>query len=74
MTQWIADLMPHLMLAPILLPMLTAALIGASCSIVKVGRAATSAAVRTGVAKTGPRPATISTSTPASFGGMTMSE
>ena len=26
MTQWIADLMPHLMLAPILLPMLTAAL------------------------------------------------
>lgn len=27
MTQWIADLMPHLMLAPILLPMLTAALI-----------------------------------------------
>lgn len=26
MTQWIADLMPHLMLAPVLLPMLTAAL------------------------------------------------
>ncbi|OUD86370.1 hypothetical protein BC477_00150 [Clavibacter michiganensis subsp. michiganensis] len=37
------------------------------------GSAATSAAVRTGFSSTGPRPATMSTPTPASFSGMTMS-
>ena len=38
------------------------------------GRAATSAAVRTGLSSTGPTPGTMSTPTPASLSGMTMSE
>ena len=48
-------------------------MIGASAPGSSGGRAATSAAVRIGLATTGPVPGTISTSIPASFSGTTMS-
>jgi hypothetical protein len=50
-----------------------ASVMGASDAGSSSGRAATSAAVRTGESRTGPRPETISTPTPASRSGMTMS-
>ena len=53
---------------------LTASRIGSRASQVSWGKAATSAAVRTGVSSTGPTPGTMSTPTPASLSGMTMSE